>query len=116
MNKLKKTNQFFKILVLIMLIIEVYLLNGCIRTKEEIAPVIPLRGTAEEVFPICTEPSGHYDPEICGNFIVQEDECNGNWDIYGFKLSEGEEFFKNYKNVDTFPYYLKLRFILFFPA
>jgi uncharacterized repeat protein (TIGR01451 family) len=41
--------------------------------------------------PICTEPHNQWYPAIYGDKIVWEDYRNGNWDIYMYDLTTGEE-------------------------
>ncbi|GAG69656.1 unnamed protein product, partial [marine sediment metagenome] len=93
MRKPNKIGHFFIILILIMLSSASCLSTGCMCTrKEKVAPIVPPGKTDAETFFICTENSHHYNPRIDGEFVVWQDECNGNMDIYGFDLSTKSEF------------------------
>jgi beta propeller repeat protein len=43
-------------------------------------------------FPICTHAGDQQWPAVSGNIVVWEDNRNGNWDIYGYDLSNQTEF------------------------
>ena len=67
--------------------------------KREIAVIVVLgigvyslsvEGTSE--FPICTESHAQFFPAVYEDFVVWEDNRNGNWDIYGYNLTTCEEF------------------------
>jgi len=42
-------------------------------------------------FPVCTAVGDQTRPDISGNIVVWQDGRNGNWDIYSYDLSTGQE-------------------------
>lgn len=49
-------------------------------------------GTGSQEFPITTEPHNQYYPAVHGDYVVWQDDRNGNYDIYGYNLKTHEEF------------------------
>jgi beta propeller repeat protein len=90
---MKKPNKIGYFFIILMLSSAICLSTGCMCTrKEKVAPIAPPGKTDVETFFICTEKSHHYNPRIDGEFVVWQDERNGNMDIYGYNLSTGTEF------------------------
>ena len=43
-------------------------------------------------FEVCTDPANQANPDMYYNYIVWQDDRNGNWDIYGYDLQSETEF------------------------
>lgn len=55
-----------------------------------LAFLLTVEGSQE--FPITTQESDQKYPAVCGEYVVWQDNRNGNWDIYGYNLTTQKEF------------------------